>query len=111
MTLPDILDSGATRAQLKSLCSSAIVSFDSWSHRYSGNAQRQLGELWALLSAGCEFEIDENKTDETRICVKILYGASEQGKVAHENGIYEYDDLNTYFLPQPQRLTEGDWYL
>lgn len=82
-----------------------------WSHRYSANAQRQVGELWALLSAGCDFEINDQKTDDKRLCITVLFDSDDKKKVANENGIYEYDDLNTYFLPQPETLVEGrDWY-
>ena len=45
------------REELVALCERARVPQDKWQNRDSERAQRQIGEAWVLLSAGCEFKI------------------------------------------------------
>lgn len=46
-----------TREDLLALCERAFVPHDRWRNRDSSSAQRQLGEAYALLKAGCDFYV------------------------------------------------------
>jgi hypothetical protein len=99
-----------TREELISICERAVVLENHWLDRDSADSQRQIGECWALLKAGCEYKIltiGSLKTDEKTIWVKITF-----------DGFAKFDwnggqDEENYYLPTPERLEErkgGDWY-
>ena len=46
-----------TREDLLKICEQAFVSEDKWHDRDSEDAQSKLGECYALLKDGCEFEV------------------------------------------------------
>ena len=103
------------REQLIKLCEAAIIQVDDWSNRDTPNSQESIGICWALLKAGCEFEIlvadDANPnevcvTDSQTIWLKITrpsFGTFDN------NGPQRTD---TFYLPTQERLnnSHGDWY-
>ena len=97
------------RKELISICEKAIIDQKLWGNRDSSTAQRQVGECWALLKAGCNYEIltkGNLKTNDKTIWVKITFNGFdffEGGKVETE----------IFYLPTNTRLnkTNGrDWY-
>lgn len=46
-----------TREDLLSICERAIVPVGQWHNRDSAEAQQQAGRCWALLRAGCEYQV------------------------------------------------------
>lgn len=94
------------RDELLSICEAAFVPQEHWSNRDSASAQRQLGEAYALLKAGCEYWIGRD-TDARTIWVTIEYEG-----FAHK----DYDgglDTDHFYLPTRQRLADAngtDWY-
>lgn len=98
---------------LLNICRQAFVPEDRWHDRDSAGAQRQLGECYALLKAGCRFEVrtdmdaeggalDKDRTIWVRIWSKG-FGYFEVGKL----------DEETYYLPAQARLDAvagKDWY-
>lgn len=109
-----------TRQELIALCERARVPQDKWRNRDSASAQRQLGEAWALLSAGCEFEVLREKggccTDKNTIWLKIRY----EGFNFHESySPYDGDAREDYldddlaYIPTEARIERAngdDWY-
>lgn len=99
-----------TREKLISICERAIVPEDKWMNRDSASSQKQLGECYAWLKAGCNFEVLEKgnlKTDDNTVWVLI----SVKGFCWFEEG-YELDE-ETFYLPTEKRLKKnegGDWY-
>jgi hypothetical protein len=98
-----------SREDLLSLCSGGIVPESSWRNRDSAGSQQQLGEAWALLSAGCRFDVLQSgllKTDEKTVWIEIEFkgfGYFEQGEISAE----------TYYIPTRERLIAAkgeDWY-
>jgi hypothetical protein len=100
-----------TREDLVAICERGFVPEDSWTDRDSSDAQRQLGQCYALLRAGCEFEVLQGKydlkTDEHTIWVELTFKGF---------GYFDYDgDLSreTFYLPTVARLDARagkDWY-
>ncbi len=96
-----------TRVELIAICQRAIVQQENWDNRDSAGAQRQVGEAWALLRAGCAFEIchtagDTCVTDEETVWIEITFngfGSFEGGDA----------DTETYYLPTPARLSRQKW--
>lgn len=109
-----------TREDLIALCEAAIVHESKWADRDSASAHAQLGELWALLKAGCEYRIRDAKkdgdcrTDDRTIWLDVLtegFRAHEYAENAKERR--EYRDSETYYMPQPGRIdfkNGSDWY-
>lgn len=100
-----------TREELVSICERAIVPESKWCDRDSAGAQRQVGETWALLRAGCDFEVVEKDghiiTDEHTIWVRLKY----DGFSVFDSGADKYEELS--YLPTTQHLDERngeDWY-
>jgi hypothetical protein len=88
---------------LLGICERAFVPQESWHDRDSAFAQRQLGECYALLKAGCDFSVEVK--DET-IWVDIHF----QGFAYFEEGGLSHD---RFYLPTKERLANakgGDWY-
>lgn len=101
-----------TRAELIAICEDAIRPEDVWSNRDSEMSQRKLGEVWALLRAGCGFRILSEEgprglnTDRKTIWIEI----ESKGF-----NYFEMSELNIghFYLPTPERLAERgdkDWY-
>jgi len=93
------------REDLIDLCSCALVEQSKWENRDSAAAQSQVGQLWALLLAGCEYEVTE--ADAIRLQVKT------RGFQSFENGSDSADDVEFFYLPTDAKLQEvagGDWY-
>lgn len=98
-----------TRDELIALCEAAIRPEKVWHDRDSASAQRQVAEAWALLRAGCDFEIEKDApaTNERTIWVRIAYRGF---------GSFEYGgkiDNDLFYIPTRARLDEaggGDWY-
>jgi hypothetical protein len=107
-----------TREELIALCERGRVPQEKWSNRDSASAQRQLGEAWALLSAGCEFEIlssGDLRSDKSRWWIEIKY----EGFKYHESySPYEDDredflSKDTAYIPTSACLDAAngeDWY-
>lgn len=113
-----------TREELIAICEAAIVPESEWNDRDSYGAQFQVGECWALLRAGCEFEIlyrpadvrsaDGCFTDEDTIWINT-YGKGFQYFESHEPGDPDrpYMEEERHYLPTRKRLAEAaekDWY-
>lgn len=95
-----------TREELVAICEAAFVPQEHWSDRDSSAAQRQLGEAYALLKAGCELQIDPD-TNARTIWVSITFEG-----FAHKD--YNGDlETRTFYLPTRSRLANAkgiDWY-
>lgn len=104
-----------TREQLIKLCHLGIVQKENWLDRDTSDAHRQLGEAWALLAAGCDFEIlrqGDLATDDKTIWIEIHFDSFMTFE-AGETGNREYQSAETYYLPTPLRIAEAkgkDWY-
>ena len=48
------------REKLIKICEKAIVDISKWSNRDSPSAQINIGKCWALLKAGCEYNLSYN---------------------------------------------------
>ncbi|KUM34554.1 hypothetical protein [Arthrobacter sp. EpRS71] len=95
-----------TRDELLAICEASFVPQQHWSNRDSASAQRQLGEAYALLKAGCEFWVGRD-TDSRTIWLTIEFEG-----FAHK----DYDgglDTEHFYLPTRERLAGAqgtDWY-
>jgi hypothetical protein len=99
------------RDRLIAICERAFVPEDKWHDRDSEKAQRQLGECYALLRAGCEVSIDEEQMAKGDFGGKTLW-VSVRSKGFNFFEIGEMRE-ETYYLPTEARLDEaagGDWY-
>jgi hypothetical protein len=104
--------SDMTREELLALCWASFVPQEKWRDRDSASAQRQVGELWTLLRAGCRFEVLEMDPDlpinERTVWVRVSF----DGFQSKENGQREMD-RDTFYLPCWLRLEAKpgeDWY-
>ena len=64
------------RAALIKICEDAIVPETQWRNRDSSDAQQQIGQAWALLRAGCEYQVlteGDLKTDGSTVWVEITH--------------------------------------
>lgn len=103
--LVDPEDHNYTRAMLIDICEKAFVLQDYWKNRDTEEAQKQLGECYALLLAGCDFKIT-NTTGDNTIWLTIY----SKGFMYFEGGNQNEED---YYLPTYKRLKEADtkdWY-
>jgi hypothetical protein len=95
---------GPTRKELLSICERAFVPQTKWTDRDSSAAQRQLGECYALLKAGCRFTVS---TERDTHWVTVIF---------HGFGHFDWDgadDDERYYLPTEERLLRRDgqdWY-
>lgn len=99
------------RSELIAICQRAFVPESKWGNRDSSGAQIQVGECLALLSAGCEFKVLDDKdlkTDDRTIWLEVAY----RGFSYFEEG--EGRERNTFYLPTTSRLNSigpgNDWY-
>jgi len=90
------------RNYLIDLCNRSFVKQEDWYDRDSSDAQRQVGELLALLKAGCDFEPRvENQTIFITVTFKGFGYFEDMGM-----------EVETFYLPTEERLQNrsGDWY-
>jgi len=111
-----------TREKLIEICESAFVQQTNWRNRDSASAQIQLGQAFALLKAGCDFDIKYTKektgchTNEETIWIQFyVHDFSYFEYQMNEDPEYRGSDSNDYhfYLPTRQRLDEvkgADWY-
>ena len=95
-----------TREELIERCEQAIVQVGNWENRDSPEAQRQVGECWALLKGGCPYRIVE----ETEFRLPVIWVA-----IVHPTyDSFEYDAAHSesrFYLPLAERISpDGDWY-
>ena len=100
-----------TREDLIKICEQAFVPEDKWHDRDSETSQCSLGECYALLKAGCDFEVvyedDVCATNERTIWLNVYskgFGYFDWGGAKEKHH---------YYLPTQKRLDEangGDWY-
>lgn len=99
------------RKELLEICEKAFVKEKDWRDRDSASAQRQLGECYALLKAGCDFTILTEKSDENTIWLEVYsHGFCWFVSIDHDKSDM---DRETYYLPTKKRLEETngkDWY-
>ncbi len=100
------------REELIQLCEDGIVPEEHWHDRDSEGAQRQLGEAWALLKAGCEFEVLSDRSDEDTWWVTIRSKGFQYFELGEDAGKLE----DTRYIPTRARLDKAtevvrrDWY-
>lgn len=111
-----------TREELLDICERAFVPQIDWHDRDSASSQIKVGTAYALLKAGCEFEIlfaDDGKgcsTNEDTIWVQFYVHdfmwfecGSDDSDNKMGNGDFDYH----VYLPTVKRLEEAkgkDWY-
>ena len=115
-----------TREELISLCELAIVPETKWDDRDCSSAHITIGTAWALLKAGCPFEVKTKNnavsndciTDDETIWIEIQHAdfgtfeslewpEDDDGKPGKRYG------LHSTYIPTWKRLAEakgGDWY-
>lgn len=101
-----MMDGEYTREALLDICEASFVAQQHWSNRDSASAQRQLGEAYALLKAGCEFTIGSETDDRT-----VWLNVSSEGFAHHDYGGGLDEDF--FYLPSQERLRQvdgKDWY-
>lgn len=108
------------RDELIELCERAIVPEEFWGNRDSELSHLQVGRLWALLKAGCEYRVitESNKRQDDFSCVSnedtIWVSVSSRGFHWFENEDGDdYLTIERYYLPTEKRLEERqglDWY-
>ena len=110
-----------TREKLIEICEKAIVKHDQWSDRDSASSHIGVGTCWALLKAGCKFQINTKEnikgdcvTDNHTIWIQLWvkdFGWFEYAEEEEEDG-YDKSDYH-FYLPTEKRLKEAnskDWY-
>lgn len=110
-----------SREDLISICERAVVPECKWHDRDSAEAQKQIGQCWAWLKAGCEFTVQVSThpakrgcfTDERTIWVEVRAKGFTAFEYGDEDGSGENMDGETFYLPTIARLesrVERDWY-
>ena len=103
-----------TREELIAICEQAVVPEEKWRNRDSPSAQRQIGEAWGRLKAGCSFYVHvEEDTNSWRMGRVIRLSITSLSFDHFECGS-DAKDSESYYLPSPLRLKESegkDWYL
>lgn len=111
-----------TRAELVKICEAAFVPQSKWSNRDSASSQISLGSCYALLKAGCEFEVQYTKdksgcnTDENTIWLQFWvkdFQWFEYGSDSFEDKRGNQTPDYHFYLPTSERLKETkgrDWY-
>ena len=110
-----------TREELIDICERAIVPEEKWRNRDSEKAHVQVGECWALLRAGCEFEVlycpgGSTSTDHETIWLRTYsqgFNYFEGGWSLDDEDPRDYLRKELHYLPTPKRLDQangGDWY-
>jgi hypothetical protein len=96
------------RLTLLTLCERGFVAQDKWWNRDSSAAQRQLGECYALLKAGCEFSV---RTEADTHWVTVFYRGFDYFEGDYD-GPGRLDD-DRFYVPTSERLLRNvgkDWY-
>ncbi|MBW4706161.1 hypothetical protein KX928_00005 [Roseobacter sp. YSTF-M11] len=99
-----------TREELINICEKAIVHLDSWRDRDSSEAQRQVGDAWALLKSGCPYKVltkGDLQTDEKTIWIEHTFTDFS----GFEHGT-PFNEIETLYLRTPKRLENvagADW--
>lgn len=95
------------RTGLISICERARVPMKKWLNRDSASAQKQVGEVWALLRAGAPYKVNFEGntcvTNENTIWIEIEYHGFNYFEIGDEG--VEHD---TYYLPTDKRLADRD---
>lgn len=111
-----------TREELIAICEKAIVPQSEWSDRDSFDSIKGVGIAYALLKAGCKFQVLYEEpliTDESTIWIKFWVKNFSWFEMANEedcpDGYCSDSDGSelTIYLPTEKRLeqTKGkDWY-
>lgn len=100
------------RAELIECCEYGFVEEDAWWDRDSASAQRQLGEAYALLRAGCDYKIAKDPpSGGDTWWVEITF----KGFGYFDSGDGPEDrETETFYLPTMKRIRERgegkDWY-
>lgn len=103
-----------TRDELLGICRDAFLPQEKWSDRDTARCQQQLGELYALLMAGCEFSVQPGHRG-MMLDVRVEF----RGFGWFEGGFDPYEDRDIYldhedyYAPTRERLDAvagGDWY-
>ena len=105
---------GYARDDLIAICEQASVPQDKWLDRDSAGAQRQVGECFALLKAGCEFTVSDragatSSPNPGTLWVRITY----KGFDYFDDFEYSEVSEDIFYLPTPDRIESaagGDWY-
>ena len=98
-----------SREDLLQICADALVPQEKWHDRDSASAQRQLGECFILLSAGCDYTVREGA--QNMLWVHVFYNgfsSFEYGRTDPRN-----QDDEEFYVPTRERLDRnkgGDWY-
>lgn len=98
-----------TRDDLIALCEQALVPEGNWRDRDSESAQRQIGECWALLRAGCPWRFETGKGTTTN-AKTIWIVVESKGFMYFEDGA---PTRSLFYIPTPAQLREAsgrDWY-
>ena len=95
-----------TREELLAICEAGFVPQEHWSNRDTASAQRQLGEAYALLKAGCDYSIGSDTNNRTIWAVITFEGFARKD---YDGGL----DTEHFYLPTRKRLADAngtDWY-
>ena len=114
------------RQELIEICEAAFVPQSKWSDRDSASSQIKLGTAYALLKAGCKYEIqtkensDEGSsciTDDNTIWIQFWvkdfqwFDWLDADEEEYPDGREDHD--YHFYLPTKKRLSESqgeDWY-
>lgn len=102
-----------TREELIALCERAPAQMSDWYNRDSASAHLQLGQAWALLRAGCPFQVitvGHMATTDTTIWVHIEWKGFQAFELGLEDGGMDDDE---FYIPTAKRLDDvggRDWY-
>jgi hypothetical protein len=103
-----------TRAALIDLCSRGVVDVTLWRDRDSADAQRQLGEVRALLAAGCAYTpASDPASDDRSIWIEVSFpgfNAFESFEGPSDEAAF---DTALFYIPTDERLRSSngrDWY-
>lgn len=108
-----------TREEIINICEHAIVPEKHWSDRDSQASQSKIGEVWALLKAGCKFKVlvQDSSIKGPQLCTTdnrtVWIEINSEGFMYHEMAEEEYKDKDTFYLPTWERLESAkgkDWY-
>lgn len=113
-------DGDPTREELIALCLRATPQQSVWSNRDSSAAVMQMGQAWALLSCGCEFEILRssephalNSDDETWWVNITYHGFSVFDGMSMDDDIADFVETDHFYIPTAARLDarpDRHWY-
>lgn len=111
-----------SRKELIDICEQAIVQQKDWSDRDSASSHLGIGKCWALLKAGCEYEILFTKdgkgcsTNEDTIWIQFYvhdFQWFEYGSESFDDKRGNADLDYHFYLPTEEHLKKAngkDWY-